>query len=75
MMMIVMVVIVMVMSGESRAGKHHQQQNGGKNLFHGQNVARYGLQWKRIGRGPHQTGNGVALSAFRHGGQRKLEPR
>jgi hypothetical protein len=30
---------VLVFRGEGRAGKDHQQQGGGKNLFHGTNVA------------------------------------
>jgi len=42
--------MVMALGGERRAGKHHQQQGGGKNPFHGMNVAQAGRQRKRIER-------------------------
>jgi hypothetical protein len=44
----VVVVIAMALRGKRRAGKHHQQQGGGKNLFHGKNVAQERRQRKGI---------------------------
>ena len=38
---------VMASGGEGRSGKNHQQQGGGKNLFHGKNVAQERRQRKR----------------------------
>ena len=46
---------VMLLGGNhGRAGKHHQQKNGGKNLFHVQNLAR--KQGSQIA--PHQKSKG-----------------
>ena len=49
--MVTRMVVMMVMprGGECRTrGKHHQQQGGGKNLFHGMNVAQAGQLGKGI---------------------------
>jgi hypothetical protein len=40
MMLAVILAVMMIGGGKGRACKGHQKQGGGKNLFHGINVAR-----------------------------------
>ena len=48
-MMMVVAMVMMLRGRQGGAGKHHQQQDGGKNLFHGKNLARPRRRWKRFG--------------------------
>jgi hypothetical protein len=69
-----LVLRVMVLGGEGRAGKDHQQQGGGKNLFHGKNVAQERRQRKRNERRePREERLRRAVSLA--GKQRKLKAR
>jgi hypothetical protein len=39
-MLAVILTVMMLVGGKGRACKGHQKQSGGKNLFHGVNIAR-----------------------------------
>ena len=64
--------VMMALRGERRAGKHHQHQGGGKNLFHGKNVAQEHRRRKRNER-PEPREEREAAGARRQANQRKLK--